>query len=226
MTTPPTPPGWYPDPSGAPGTRYWDGQRWGAAAPRPPEKNSALLIVGIVGGVVMVLFAGLIFLGVIGASLNKHDKSSAARVTDTGTPPRTPTAAPLPTIPAIGQEVRDGQFAFTVTSIDRSKTAGDLSNQFEIVPAQGEFLNVHMTVVNTGNHAQTFFATNQKLKISNRVYEANSQAALWTQSLNVTINPGNSIQAVVSFDVPPGTNGGTVQLHDSTFSGGAEVALS
>ena len=22
------PPGWYPDPSGAPGQRYWDGQQW------------------------------------------------------------------------------------------------------------------------------------------------------------------------------------------------------
>jgi len=85
---------------------------------------------------------------------------------------------------------------------------------------------VEPIVANTGNQAQTFFATNQKLKISGRVYEANSSAALWTQALNVTINPGNSIQVVVSFDVPPGTNGGTLQLHDSVFSGGVEVALS
>jgi hypothetical protein len=26
-------PGWYPDPSGVPGQRYWDGQRWTAVAP-------------------------------------------------------------------------------------------------------------------------------------------------------------------------------------------------
>ena len=28
MTQPPPPPGWYPDPAGTPGTRWWDGQGW------------------------------------------------------------------------------------------------------------------------------------------------------------------------------------------------------
>ena len=28
MSTPTTPPGWYPDPSGQPGQRYFDGLRW------------------------------------------------------------------------------------------------------------------------------------------------------------------------------------------------------
>jgi len=37
MTSPSTPPGWYPDPSGAPGQRYWDGYSWveAAAVPAP-----------------------------------------------------------------------------------------------------------------------------------------------------------------------------------------------
>jgi Domain of unknown function (DUF4352) len=126
---------------------------------------------------------------------------------------------------SIGQEARDGQFAFTVSSVDRSKTGGDLSNQFEIVTAQGEFLNVHMTVVNVGTHAQTFFATNQKLKIGNNTFSPDGTAALWTKSADVEINPGNNIQVVVSFDVPPSTGGGTLQLHDSAFSGGTQVAL-
>lgn len=130
-----------------------------------------------------------------------------------------------PPIAGVGQEVRDGQFAFTVTSVDRSKQAGDLSNPFEIVTAQGEFLNVHMTVANIGNHAQTFFATNQHLKIEDNTYDANASAALWAGSVNQDVNPGNSIQVVVSFDVPPGSGGGVVELHDSAFSGGVKVAL-
>ena len=49
---------------------------------------------------------------------------------------------------------------------------------------------------------------------------------MWTQSMNVEINPGNSIQAVVSFDVPPGTsNEGVLTVHDSLFSGGAKISL-
>jgi len=38
---PPSPPGWYPDPSGT-GRRYWDGQQWGAhesEAPPPPPRS-------------------------------------------------------------------------------------------------------------------------------------------------------------------------------------------
>jgi Protein of unknown function (DUF2510) len=32
-------PGWYPDPSGVPGQRYWDGQHWTAVAPGPNLKT-------------------------------------------------------------------------------------------------------------------------------------------------------------------------------------------
>jgi len=28
--------GWYPDPSGAPGQKYWDGRQWNAPPPPPP----------------------------------------------------------------------------------------------------------------------------------------------------------------------------------------------
>jgi hypothetical protein len=49
-------------------------------------------------------------------------------------------------------------------------------------------------------------------------------AAVWTGAANVEINPGNSINAVVSFDVPNGTTSvGSVELHDSAFSGGVKV---
>jgi Protein of unknown function (DUF2510) len=33
MTQPAPQAGWYPDPSGTPGQRYWDGQKWGPKAP-------------------------------------------------------------------------------------------------------------------------------------------------------------------------------------------------
>jgi Protein of unknown function (DUF2510) len=37
--SPVTPPaGWYPDPSGAPGQLYWDGQKWGEPL-KPPKKS-------------------------------------------------------------------------------------------------------------------------------------------------------------------------------------------
>ena len=40
------------------------------------------------------------------------------------------------------------------------------------------------------------------------------------------INPGNSIDGTVVFDVPVGVTPTSVEDHDSAFSGGVTVALS
>jgi hypothetical protein len=37
MSLPSPTPGWYPDPNGQGGQRYWDGQQWGLAAPTATE---------------------------------------------------------------------------------------------------------------------------------------------------------------------------------------------
>ena len=40
----PTPPaGWYPDPSGGPGQRYFDGHEWTVMAPPPPPPPSVVI---------------------------------------------------------------------------------------------------------------------------------------------------------------------------------------
>ena len=63
-----TQPGWYPDPAGGPGKRYWDGQQWGeeilTASPpaRPPEPvkngNAFLWAGGLLSIVVLVALVG------------------------------------------------------------------------------------------------------------------------------------------------------------------------
>ncbi|MGB3485877.1 MAG: DUF4352 domain-containing protein [Mycobacterium sp.] len=229
MNYPTTPAGWYPDPTGK-GQRFWDGQAWAAApAPPPPKKGkSGKIAAGIVAG-----FVGLIVIGNLGDDDTRPAVSSSAELSpaesssvDAST---VPAAAPVPAVPVVlpgvGEEVRDGKFAFVITGIDRSKIAGDLSNQFMQEEAQGEFINVRMAVTNIGDEAQTFFATNQKLMAAGREYEADSLVAMWTDSSSVEINPGNSIAAVASFDVPPGTVPETISLHDSFFSGGVDVQL-
>jgi hypothetical protein len=126
-------------------------------------------------------------------------------------------AAPAAPVSGIGQEVRDGKFAFVVNGVQRSPTAGDET-------ARGEFVIVTMTVKNTGDQPQSFFAQNQKLfDTSGRQYAADSMAT--ADSMVMDLNPGFTLPVKVAFDVPPGTAISAVEVHDSAFSGGAKINL-
>jgi hypothetical protein len=123
--------------------------------------------------------------------------------------------------PGIGAPVRDGKFEFVVLEVDRSKTAGPTDDQST---AQGEFINVHLSVKNTGNEAQGYYATNQKLIINGKKFDAASIMGAPGDGNN--INPGLGIDStVVSFDVPVGAAPDAIELHDSAFSGGVKVSL-
>lgn len=49
MTQPSPPPGWYPDPSGAAGQRYWDGRQWTIHAPTPHPAQPSVIVNNTVG---------------------------------------------------------------------------------------------------------------------------------------------------------------------------------
>src|SRR5258708_4503978 len=79
----------------------------------------------------------------------------------------------------------------------RAAQAGDLSNQFMIEEAQGEFIILTLSVKNIGDEPQSYFGANQKLvDSSGREYSANSTADMWMNNGNATcdIIPGNQIQ--------------------------------
>lgn len=47
-------PGWYPDPSGAPGSRYWDGSAW-APPPSARQPNRRGWLIAAVCALVLIL---------------------------------------------------------------------------------------------------------------------------------------------------------------------------
>ncbi len=124
---------------------------------------------------------------------------------------------------SIGTPVRDGKLEFVVTGVSRSKTAGDPTNQFLQETAKGEFVNVALSVTNTGAEAQNYFASNQKLIVNGKQFDA--ATILGVPGDGDNINPGLGIDTVVSFDVPPGSVPEAIELHDSAFSGGVMVKL-
>jgi Domain of unknown function (DUF4352) len=126
----------------------------------------------------------------------------------------------------IGQPVKDGKFTFVVTKV-RSRT-DSIGPEGLAEPPQGKFVLVSMKVTNHGDEAQTLDASSQKLLAGGKEYSADSDlpaAVEYSESFYNEINPGNSVNGAVVFDVPRDLRASAVELHDSPFSGGVRVSL-
>ncbi len=136
-------------------------------------------------------------------------------------------AAPEQPAAVIGTAVRDGKFEFTVTQVETGvkRIGNDVLGQ----DAQGQFVLLHLTVTNIGTEAQYFDGSSQKLHdAAGRTFSADTTAGIYLDQSNSflnQINPGNSVQGIVVFDVPADTVLTTAEVHDSAFSGGVTVTL-
>ncbi|MEV0974972.1 DUF4352 domain-containing protein [Microtetraspora glauca] len=133
-----------------------------------------------------------------------------------------------PALPHLGDVVKDGKFAFKVTKIE--KGLSQVGEGFLVSKAQGQYVLIHLTVKNIGDEAQMFTDSAQKLiDAKGRQLDTDSgAAALALKDSNAflnNINPGNSVQGILLFDVPKNITLKAVELHDSVFSGGVTVAL-
>jgi hypothetical protein len=213
MAMPPSPPQ-YPPYGGAP-----------LPPPAQPKKKNPLLIgcLGCGGLVVVLLVIGGIVTAVTGGAKNTGN---------TATPPSSsaPKAAgskkPAKHVAGIGDEVRDGKFAFTVTKVKHG--ISHVGNQYLGQDAQGQYVEVLVKVSNISNKPQTFFGSNQKLYVGKRQYDADDAASMYlpgSKSLMEPINPGNAVAGTILFDLPVGAKPTKIELYDSAFSGGVTVAL-
>jgi hypothetical protein len=136
-------------------------------------------------------------------------------------------AAEAPAAAGLGTPVRDGKFEFTVTSVEPgvARVGNDLIGS----EAQGQYVLVHLTVANIGTEAQYFSDGAQKaFDAQGREFSADSSAGVYLEgndTLLNQINPGNTVTGTVVFDVPADAALTRLELHDSLFSGGVEVAL-
>lgn len=138
-----------------------------------------------------------------------------------------PAEAPADSNPGIGQPAADGDFNFVVNGVDCSKT--ELGDQYFNTKAQGQFCIVDVTITNIGDEAQSFFGDNATLfNAQGQEFSADSEAAIYLEdssSLYEEVNPGNTLNSKVVFDVPAGTAPTSIELHDSMLSGGVTVNL-
>lgn len=183
----------------------------------------------IIGGLLVLI---VIFANVVGGEEGSLDDRTTSASTEAAPSYRSsPTSsAPTSTAPEIspaGSAVRDGKFEFRVLDMVQQETWSDpTGNQFMTETAQGVFYVLTVSVTNIGDEARSYFGGNQTLvDTAGREYNANTSIDMWANGYVGDINPGNSIQVTLAFDVAPGTVPALLEVHDSMFSAGTKVLL-
>jgi len=94
---------------------------------------------------------------------------------------------------------------------------------------KGEFCVATVAVENAGDEAQTLDSSSQYAYVGGKEYSADSGVSHSTKQAQSffleEIDPGNSVEGIVAFDVPEGAKPGRLELHDSPFSGGIDVRV-
>ncbi len=135
--------------------------------------------------------------------------------------PTDTTTSPTPHIALIGEEARDGKFAFVVTSVQSSVGGGKSQ-------PQGIYEVVSMSVTNIGDRSQGYYGGNQKLiDTQGRQFSSDRMANIHLNGdlEGTDINPGNQIAVKVAFDVPRNASPEWLVLHDSMYSNGVRVNI-
>ncbi len=212
------PPGASPPAGGGPPPPYGSG--YGTPPPaRPPQRRRTGLIIAAVIGALLIVCIGVAVFG--GSSPDTNTSSNAP-------PPAGPSAAGGGVAQGLNQPVRDGSFEFTVTKVTCGKAQeGDQFGE----TAQGQFCEVALTVKNVGTRSQTLDGNDQKAIGPGGTQYSDDAVAEFDANSNHQafldqINPGNSVQGLVVFDIPKTATITSLQLHDSPFSDGVTVNVS
>lgn len=129
----------------------------------------------------------------------------------------------------VGVPVRDGKFEFTVKSINCGVSRVG-TNEYLMKTPQGQYCLLNLSVKNIGNQAQSLLSSNQKLLSDGKTYSADDTATLYAAATGSStwytdINPGNSVEGVIVFDLPKDVTPRVANLHDSAFSSGVIIKL-
>lgn len=220
---------------GAVGFLFWVGLPWvglgmaslalalGIYSRKKQEGQKASAIVGIVLGSIGIFVSAISLL--VGAVINSA-LSNAERPDIEYAKKSEPLSEPAE-VAAIGSQVVDGTFTFTVNDMQCGITT--VGNEYLNATAQGQYCRFSLTVTNTGREPQYMFAANQKaFDSSGREFAQDSTPSVYDDSGNVwmtEINPGNSVTGNIYFDVPADVTLNRLELHDSAFSRGVSVQL-
>lgn len=179
---------------------------------------------------ILTVLGILIVLGVIVTATNGGDKSNSSSSNNAQSSDSTSSAKATTAAAKLGEAARDGQFEFVVKSVECGKPSVVDSSGYMTKTAQGQFCLVDLSVKNIGDKQQNFSQSDQKLlNASGTQYSSDLTATLYhnnnADAWGSQINPGNSVEGVLVFDIPKDQAAASAELHDSAFSGGVKVTL-
>ncbi len=180
---------------------------------------AVLAVVGLVVGVATVVL-------VISNGVRDDTVAVGPGTTETGK-----TSQPKPAAEdrnaGMGDTVRDGNFEFVVTKVEEGGTR--IGDKYFNEQAQGVFQFVHVRVTNVGDEPQMMVDSNQMLQDQEgRQFAPDSKAAILLEDKAVwieEINPGNTFEGMLVYDMPADSKPTAIELHDSMMSGGVTVSL-
>ncbi|GAA1614804.1 DUF4352 domain-containing protein [Actinoplanes couchii] len=185
------------------------------AARRPsPAKLTLVVLVSV--AVVVLLFA----IGIAAEQYNHGDLTATTAAATNGPA----TAARL----SAGKAVRDGQFEFTVTKTDCSRSTVALEQLKRT--ADGRFCVITLSVRNVGDDDKYFIGQAQTAyDAAGTEYDSDKLAGLYAnrgvEAFVQKLSPGTKVTGKLVFDVPKGVELTTLELHDSPLSGGVKTGL-
>jgi hypothetical protein len=186
------------------------------------------------GAACAALLAVLVAVVIYGVLINNNDTvqiSSAPSTSKSASPTKSSsseaeTTSESPTAPSgSGGQASDSGLTFAITGTETAPSV-----QYQDAPvsktAQGEFVIVHMTLLNSGDQQATFLGTLQKLNAAGTNYSIDDEATAYLNGTVAQLNPGDTADVAIAFDVPPGTSPDSLEVHGEPMSAGVEVPLS
>jgi hypothetical protein len=216
-----------PPPGSLPGGQF-------GGAPGGGGNNKMVLgILGALAAVALIVALVLVYFFVIkdddksttAASSSASQSKSKSTSTRTSKSESSDTETRSPQ--ASGDEVTDGDLTIAFSRTDTGDTiTSSISDSLEVT-AKGVYLVVYLNVTNNGSSSNSLLLAQQKLNAGGQTFDADPEANFYlTGTATVDIQPGDTEEVGVVFDVPVGTEPDSLQVFGSVMSPGVELPLS
>lgn len=182
------------------------------------KKHKILTVIGVI-----------VLIAIIASAAGGSNKSKTNNTTASNGSGVTKTEEKTAAVAKLNETARDGKFEFVVKSVACGTTT--VGGQYLNKTAQGQYCLATLSVKNIGDKQQYFSEGDQKLlNASGQQYSPDTTATLYNSPNNsdvflAQINPGNTVEGVLVFDIPKDQTPVSAELHDSSLSGGVKVNL-